>query len=136
MIEKPNSQIAATVPTSATGIAIAGTSIGLGHADQSGGLAILVSSDVEGHADPVATNLIKLKADVIAMGDGSAQSLGRIDEAFVQIEKAMATGKIDLHKGSQGRTLDGRQSMDEWGFSDMLRIWSSCRSLSKRMPGG
>ena len=31
----------------------------------------------------------------------------------------MATGKIDLHKGSQGRTLDGRQSMDAWGFSDM-----------------
>ena len=31
----------------------------------------------------------------------------------------MATGKIDLHKGSAGRTLDGRQSMAEWGFSDM-----------------
>ena len=31
----------------------------------------------------------------------------------------MATGKIDLHKGAEGRTLDGRQNMDEWGFSDM-----------------
>lgn len=31
----------------------------------------------------------------------------------------MATGKIDLHKGSLGRTLDGRKNMDEWGFSDM-----------------
>ena len=31
----------------------------------------------------------------------------------------MAVGKIDLHKGSAGRTLDGRQHMDAWGFSDM-----------------
>ncbi len=31
----------------------------------------------------------------------------------------MATGKIDLHKGVLGRTLDGRKNMDEWGFSDM-----------------
>ncbi len=32
----------------------------------------------------------------------------------------MACGKIDLHKGSAGRTLDGRQNMEAWGFSDML----------------
>ncbi len=32
----------------------------------------------------------------------------------------MATGKIDLHKGRAGRTLDGRQDMEAWGFSDML----------------
>lgn len=31
----------------------------------------------------------------------------------------MATGKIDLHKGSAGRTLDGRQNRVERGFSDM-----------------
>ncbi len=31
----------------------------------------------------------------------------------------MAAGKIDLHKGSAGRTLDGRQNMAAWGFSDM-----------------
>ena len=31
----------------------------------------------------------------------------------------MATGKIDLHKGAAGRTLDGRQNMAAWGFSDM-----------------
>ena len=32
----------------------------------------------------------------------------------------MACGKIDLHKGSAGRTLDGRKHMDAWGFSDMV----------------
>ena len=32
----------------------------------------------------------------------------------------MACGKIDLHKGAAGRTLDGRRHMDAWGFSDML----------------
>ena len=32
----------------------------------------------------------------------------------------MACGKIDLHKGSAGRTLDGRRNMEPWGFSDML----------------
>ncbi len=32
----------------------------------------------------------------------------------------MACGKIDLHKGADGRTLDGRQNMEPWGFSDML----------------
>ena len=32
----------------------------------------------------------------------------------------MACGKIDLHKGADGRTLDGRQNMGPWGFSDML----------------
>ncbi len=31
-----------------------------------------------------------------------------------------ACGKIDLHKGSEGRTVDGRQNMEAWGFSDML----------------
>ena len=31
----------------------------------------------------------------------------------------MACGKIDLHKGAAGRTLDGRKNMEEWGFSDM-----------------
>ena len=31
----------------------------------------------------------------------------------------MATGKIDLHKGAAGRTIDGRQNMEPWGFSDM-----------------
>ena len=32
----------------------------------------------------------------------------------------MACGKIDLHKGAAGRTVDGRQNMEAWGFSDML----------------
>ncbi len=32
----------------------------------------------------------------------------------------MACGKIDLHKGKEGRTLDGRANMEAWGFSDML----------------
>ena len=32
----------------------------------------------------------------------------------------MACGKIDLHKGTAGRTLDGRANMEPWGFSDML----------------
>ena len=32
----------------------------------------------------------------------------------------MACGKIDLHKGPDGRRLDGRLHMEEWGFSDML----------------
>ncbi|MDE0125589.1 MAG: sulfatase-like hydrolase/transferase [Bryobacterales bacterium] len=32
----------------------------------------------------------------------------------------MACGKIDLHKGASGRTLDGRRNMEPWGFSDML----------------
>lgn len=32
----------------------------------------------------------------------------------------MACGKIDLHKGAAGRTLDGRKHMEPWGFSDML----------------
>ena len=32
----------------------------------------------------------------------------------------MACGKIDLHKGSAGRTLDGRADMEPWGFSDMV----------------
>ena len=32
----------------------------------------------------------------------------------------MATGKIDLHKGADGRTLEGRKHMRAWGFSDML----------------
>ena len=32
----------------------------------------------------------------------------------------MAVGKIDLHKGSGGRSVDGRLFMEEWGFSDML----------------
>ena len=32
----------------------------------------------------------------------------------------MACGKIDLHKGRLGRTLDGRANMEPWGFSDML----------------
>ncbi len=32
----------------------------------------------------------------------------------------MACGKIDLHKGGAGRTLDGRANMEPWGFSDML----------------
>ncbi len=32
----------------------------------------------------------------------------------------MACGKIDLHKGRAGRTVDGRQNMEAWGFSDML----------------
>ncbi len=32
----------------------------------------------------------------------------------------MAVGKIDLHKGAAGRTLDGRQNLGPWGFSDML----------------
>ena len=32
----------------------------------------------------------------------------------------MACGKIDLHKGATGRTLDGRANMVPWGFSDML----------------
>lgn len=32
----------------------------------------------------------------------------------------MACGKIDLHKGAEGRTLDGRKNMEPWGFSDML----------------
>ena len=32
----------------------------------------------------------------------------------------MACGKIDLHKGAAGRTLDGRQNMEAWGFSDMV----------------
>ena len=31
----------------------------------------------------------------------------------------MATGKIDLHKGAAGRTVDGRQNMAPWGFADM-----------------
>ncbi len=31
----------------------------------------------------------------------------------------VACGKIDLHKGAVGRTLDDRKSMEEWGFSDM-----------------
>ena len=30
-----------------------------------------------------------------------------------------ACGKIDLHKGPEGRTPDGRFHMEEWGFSDM-----------------
>lgn len=32
----------------------------------------------------------------------------------------MACGKIDLHKGAAGRTLDGRKNMEPWGFSDMV----------------
>ena len=32
----------------------------------------------------------------------------------------MSVGKIDLHKGAAGRSLDGRKNMREWGFSDML----------------
>ncbi len=32
----------------------------------------------------------------------------------------MATGKIDLHKGPDGRRPDGKLHMEEWGFSDML----------------
>ena len=32
----------------------------------------------------------------------------------------MAVGKIDLHKGPAGVSLDGRLHMEEWGFSDML----------------
>ena len=32
----------------------------------------------------------------------------------------MATGKIDLDKGPDGRTPDGKLHMEEWGFSDML----------------
>ncbi len=32
----------------------------------------------------------------------------------------MAVGKIDLHKGPDGRRPDGRLHMEEWGFSDML----------------
>ena len=32
----------------------------------------------------------------------------------------MACGKIDLHKGAAGRSLDGRRNMEPWGFSDML----------------
>lgn len=32
----------------------------------------------------------------------------------------MACGKIDLHKGASGRTVDGRLKMEPWGFSDML----------------
>ncbi len=32
----------------------------------------------------------------------------------------MACGKIDLHKGADGRTPDGKLHMEEWGFSDML----------------
>jgi choline-sulfatase len=32
----------------------------------------------------------------------------------------MACGKIDLHKGPDGRRPDGKLHMEEWGFSDML----------------
>ena len=49
-----------------------------------------------GATKEAALELIRLKADVIALGDGSSESLMRIDEAFKQIEKAMATGKIEL----------------------------------------
>ena len=32
----------------------------------------------------------------------------------------MGCGKIDLHKGPDGRRPDGKLHMEEWGFSDML----------------
>ena len=42
-----------------------------------------------------ALNLLKFKADIIAVGDGGEASAEKIKEAFVQIEKAMAKGKIE-----------------------------------------
>ncbi len=42
-----------------------------------------------------ALNLLRFKADIIAVGDGGEASAEKIKEAFVQIEKAMAKGKIE-----------------------------------------
>ncbi len=40
-----------------------------------------------------------------------------------------ACGKIDLHKGPDGRRVDGRLHMEEWGFSDMVITGSKSGGL-------
>jgi len=48
-----------------------------------------------GFTELESENLLKFKADLLALGDGSDTARQRIEEAFVQVEKAMATGRIE-----------------------------------------
>jgi len=48
-----------------------------------------------GFSEEAAMNLVKFKADVLALGDGSNETAMRVTEAFKQVEKAMAAGRIE-----------------------------------------
>jgi hypothetical protein len=49
-----------------------------------------------GATKEAAMALLAFKADILAVGDGSDATKQRVTEAFKQIEKSMATGKIEL----------------------------------------
>jgi tape measure domain-containing protein len=48
-----------------------------------------------GFTEIESENLLRFKADLLALGDGSEIAGQRIEEAFIQVEKAMATGRIE-----------------------------------------